>query len=122
MAKTDKNLNAEAWESGKFGREEAFVATADIADEEALDEALELKLISIRLPKKLIQELKFVANHHDIGYQPLIRDLLSRFARSELKLILKEKLARIEEEEKKQKKAPPQYDLPPSEQKQKKVA
>lgn len=123
MAKTDKApAVVDAWESGKFGREEAFVATADVADEHALDEALGLKLISIRLPIKLIEELKFVANHHGIGYQPLIRDLLTRFAVSELKLILKDKLDKLEQEEKKQKKMPAQYELPAPEQRQRKIA
>ena len=104
MAKTDKTpAVVDAWESGKFGRDEAYVATAEVADEHALDEALGLKLISIRLPVKLIGELKFVATHHGIGYQPLIRDLLSRFAISELKLILKEKLEMVEKEDAKQK-------------------
>jgi hypothetical protein len=101
MAKTD-NIPAavDAWESGKFGREEAFAVTADVADENALDEALGLKLISIRLPVKLIDNLKFVANYHGVGYQPLIRDNLSRFALSEMKLILKA----LEEDEEKRKK------------------
>jgi hypothetical protein len=36
----------------------------------------------------LIESLKLIAHHHSVGYQPLIRDLLNRFAASELKNIL----------------------------------
>ena len=122
MVKADKTLVADAWESGKLGRDEAYVVTAEVADEQALDDALGLKLISIRLPVKLIEELKYVAAHHGIGYQPLVRDLLSRFAMSELKLILKDKLEEIEQEEKKQKESPKQYELPSQEQRHKRAA
>lgn len=123
MVKTDKTpASIDAWESGKLGRDEAHVGTAEIADEHALDDALGLKLISIRLPVKLIDELKFVAAHHGIGYQPLVRDLLLRFARSELKLILKNKLEEIEREEKKQEESTKQYDLPLQEQRHKRAA
>ena len=50
----------------------------------ALDDALDLKLISIRLQKTLIDQLKLVARYHGIGYQPLIRDILNRFTGHEL--------------------------------------
>ena len=120
MAKTDNiPLAIDAWESGKFGRDEAFVATAEVADENALDEALGLKLISIRLPVKLIDNLKFVAGYHRVGYQPLIRDNLSRFVLSEMKLILKA----LEEEEEKRKKVVTQCESePPAPQRQAKAA
>lgn len=45
---------------------------------------LELKPISIRLPKILISQLKFISQMNGIGYQPLIRDVLTRFTRSEI--------------------------------------
>ena len=37
------------WESGKLGRDEAHVRVADAAEEAALDEALGMQLISVRL-------------------------------------------------------------------------
>ncbi len=73
--------------------------------ERGADEALGLQMISIRLQKSLLSNLKAIAKHHGVGYQPLIRDILNRFARSELRTILsalldekKEELARLEEE------------------------
>ena len=51
---------------------------------------LELKPISIRLPKILIKQLKFIAHMHGVGYQPLIRDILSRFSRHEIVDLVKQ--------------------------------
>lgn len=83
------------WESGKLGRSEENVVVADSSIEDALDEAVGLKSISIRLQKNLIKDLKLIAKHHGIGYQPLIRDALNRFARYELRTIA-EQIEKIE--------------------------
>lgn len=91
MARSEKvKVSVDAWENGKLGRDDRFVKTAESAEEAALDEALELKLISIRLPKKLISQLKLVGHFHGVGYQPLIRDILGRFVKSELLQILRQ--------------------------------
>ncbi|PID44068.1 MAG: hypothetical protein CSB48_02810 [Proteobacteria bacterium] len=79
----------ENWEKGVLGQEEEFAEEVKIDDAE-LDEALELKLISIRLQKNLIDDLKLIARHHGVGYQPLIKQALRRFATSELKIIVAE--------------------------------
>ena len=42
----------------------------------------------LKLQNELISNLKFVAEHHGIGYQPLIRDLLHRFVRAEMRDIM----------------------------------
>jgi len=55
-----------------------------------IDEALELQMISIRLQKALLNDLKFVADYRGIGYQPLIREVLCRFARHEISAIARE--------------------------------
>jgi hypothetical protein len=47
-------------------------------------------MISIRLPVQLIEQLKVIAQHSGIGYQPLMRDVLSRFARGEFIQVLKQ--------------------------------
>ena len=52
-----------------------------------IDEALDLHLISIRLPKSLINNLKFIAKREGLGYQPLIRRLLVRFVNAEMRAI-----------------------------------
>lgn len=75
----------ERWESGELGRSEehAIVAPAELCA--ALDSNLGLQLVSIRLQRQLIDSLKLIAKYRGVAYQPLIRDLLNRFATSELK-------------------------------------
>jgi hypothetical protein len=74
----------ENWESGKLGLSEEHSVPASEEEMAAFDDALDLKLISIRLQKTLIDQLKLVARYHGIGYQPLIRDILNRFTGHEL--------------------------------------
>ncbi len=78
----------EAWEEGLLGRDEKYVAVADASHEGALDEALGLQAISIRLPRQLIEQYKLIAHFHGVGYQPLMRDVLARFVPNALKEIL----------------------------------
>lgn len=85
-----RNLDSsltEKWENGELGRTEEFVAVASESDSLELDSALGMKHISIRLPISLIEALKAIAAHHEVAYQPMIRDLLTRFARSEIQQI-----------------------------------
>ena len=92
MAQVAKKVGSDAselWEDGKLGRDEEFAAVADAALESALDEASGLQMISIRLQRALIEDLKFIARAHGIGYQPLIRDILSRFVVHEAKEIIR---------------------------------
>lgn len=89
---------AEAWESGKLGREEEYVSVADI-DQNDIDEAAELKLISIRLQKHLIEDMKMIAKLNGIGYQPLIRQIITRFVNAEKKAILRDQYKHKMEEE-----------------------
>ncbi|WP_372835610.1 hypothetical protein [Pontibacterium sp.] len=86
---------AEAWESGELGCSEEHVVKSDI-NIGALDEALELKLISIRMQTTLIDDLKDVAKMRGLGYQPLIKQVLRRFVDAEKKQLLKEAAARAE--------------------------
>ena len=46
-----------------------------------LDEGLDLELISIRLQKGLINAYKELARREGIGYQPLMRQVLTRYIR-----------------------------------------
>lgn len=80
------NDTPSAWESGRLGRDEAFVAAATKGEEAAMDDALGLQLISIRLPKTLIADLKALAQVHEIGYQPMMRDVLTRWVTAEKKM------------------------------------
>lgn len=47
----------------------------------AVDDALGLQLISVRLQKELLEQLKDLAEEEGIGYQPLIRQILTRHVR-----------------------------------------
>ena len=87
-------VDAEAWEHGTLGQDEQFAVRANKEAEEALNEALGLQMISVRLQTSLIEDLKFIAKINGIGYQPLLRDALCRFARNEKKNIMMEMLER----------------------------
>jgi predicted DNA binding CopG/RHH family protein len=76
----------EQWESGELGRSEEFVAVSQ-EESDALDQVTAMKLVTMRLPIPLIETLKAIAMHHGIAYQPMVRDLLTRFAISEIKTI-----------------------------------
>lgn len=91
MAKARKRTDeSSAWDDRKLGSDERFVARADKNEEASVDDALGLQMISIRLPKRLIEQLKVIALHSGIGYQPLMRDVLSRFAHGELIQVLRQ--------------------------------
>lgn len=81
----------EAWSSGELGKEEEYAAIAPDGDIDAIiNEHLELQPISIRLEKSLIEDFKIIAKMHGLGYQPLMRQTLKRFADCEKKRILRE--------------------------------
>lgn len=80
----------EAWLSGELGKEEEFAAAAPDDVEQFINEHLDLQPISIRLEKSLIEDFKLIAKLHGLGYQPLMRQTLKRFADCEKKRILRE--------------------------------
>ncbi len=80
----------DAWESGRLGTSEKHVKAAPADMQDAVDASLGLQSISIRLPKQLIEAYKLIASHHGVGYQPLMRDILQRFAPEGLKEILQQ--------------------------------
>jgi hypothetical protein len=79
----------DAWETGELGTDANFAAAADDMEDAKIDEALALQPISIRLQKSLIDDFKLIAKLNGIGYQPLMRQVLARFAESEKKRILR---------------------------------
>jgi hypothetical protein len=79
---------AEVWEARAVGADASYVQVADGSHEEALDDALGMQSISIRLPKELINQYKLIAHFHGVGYQPLMRDVMARFVPNALKEIL----------------------------------
>lgn len=87
---SDTNLiqgTDEAWESRELGASEAHATRAPQELESRIEEALGMQMISIRLEKSLIESFKMLAEYHGVGYQPLMRDALRRFAEGELKSI-----------------------------------
>lgn len=86
QAKIDNST--ENWESRKLGADEEFAQTVSPEEDAALDAALSMKPISIRMPVNLLERLKLIAKFHNVGYQPLIRDVLTRFSRAELREII----------------------------------
>lgn len=99
-----------AWDVGDLGRDPNHVRVFEGVDESKIDEAVGLVPVSIRLQKTLIEDFKFIAELNGIGYQPLMRQILTRFAESEKKRILRDAVEAhrkaIEEEEDQQEKQP----------------
>jgi predicted DNA binding CopG/RHH family protein len=83
-----------AWDERKLGAEEQYVVRADVSHEAALDEALEMQAISIRLPKQLIEHYKLIAHFHGVGYQPLMRDVMARWVPKALEEIFEAEQAK----------------------------
>ena len=80
----------DAWDSGQLGRAVEHARPAAGGIETAVDASLGLQLISIRLQKSLIEDLKAIASLNGIGYQPLMRQILKRFADGEKKRMARE--------------------------------
>lgn len=87
----------EAWDSRELGADPAHAKVASAEHAAALDDALGLQSISIRLPRQLIETYKLIAGHHGIGYQPLMRDILQRFVPEGMKEIVAEQNRKAEQ-------------------------
>jgi predicted DNA binding CopG/RHH family protein len=85
MSDTRKKHSEEAWENGELGATAAYARKAHPKHKKALDESLGLQIISIRLQKDLINDLKNLAAENGLGYQPYIRQLLTQHVRHEKK-------------------------------------
>ena len=86
----ETNSSADPWDTGELGRNEGFVKLAPAELKDEIDASLALQMISVRLKKETIKDMKAIAEYRGIGYQPLIRDVLAQFVRAELALILRE--------------------------------
>ena len=83
----------EAWESGELGNDPKFAKIFEGDIQPQVDEAVAMQPISIRLPKSLVETFKLLGQEHGLGYQPLMRRVLTRFAEAEMKRILNEYVA-----------------------------
>lgn len=68
------------WDRKELGASAEHVRKSSKEREEEVDEKLGLKMISIRLQAELIEKMKTLAERDGIGYQPLIRQVLNRYA------------------------------------------
>ena len=80
------------WESGELGEDLAHAKAISSESAKEIDDALGLQPISIRLDRELIDSFKMLGKYHRIGYQPLMRIALKRFADGELKMVLRDLL------------------------------
>lgn len=87
----------QAWENGALGRDETSVKVSSQSTEQSINDALDLQMISIRLQKGLIDDLKMIAELNGLGYQPLIRQILTRFADAEKKRLLRSTVEQVRE-------------------------
>lgn len=106
MAKT-KNVDTkkpgtvEAWESGELGENLATAKVTSAKRTEEINEAAGMQMISIRLPKSVIDDFKVIAQIEGIGYQPLMRTALIRFAECEAKRVMREYAAQVKNDKQK---------------------
>jgi predicted DNA binding CopG/RHH family protein len=83
MNDTPKTHSEDAWENRELGATESFVRKASTEHEKSLDDKMDLQIVSIRLQKSLIDDLKDLAGEDGLGYQPYIRQLLTHHVRNE---------------------------------------
>lgn len=100
MTKSKVPGTAEAWEGGELG--ENLDSARVVSDERTaeIQEAAGLQMISIRLPKSVIEDFKVIAQIEGVGYQPLMRIALMRFAECEAKRVMREYAAKVMSEKK----------------------
>lgn len=83
MSDLHKKRSEKAWDNRELGASEEFVRKASKAREKSIDEKLGLQIISIRLQKNLIDELRELAGEDGLGYQPYVRRVLTQHVRHE---------------------------------------
>lgn len=93
----DNQIDNDEIDYDSIGNTEEHVVAASAAQEKAIDDALGLQPISIRLQRDLLDNLKALALLNGLGYQPLIRQVLTRWVDCELKSMLNDKVARERE-------------------------
>lgn len=96
MTKAQKVVATDdAWEEGALGADAAYTAEAPAEIEARIDQAMDLQMISIRLPKALIEDYKYIATKESLKYQTLMKQALQRFIVSELKRVARSESQRV---------------------------
>lgn len=99
-AKIKKSGTVEAWESGELGENLESAKVTSSKRTEEIQEAAGMQMISIRLPKSVIEDFKVIAQIEGLGYQPLMRIALVRFAECEAKRVMREYAAKVANDKK----------------------
>jgi hypothetical protein len=73
--------NDENWENGTLGCDSQYVCVSE-DDEGLIDESLDLKFVSLRMKKTLIEDLKQIAEIYGVNYKTVIRQVLENFAKN----------------------------------------
>ena len=73
--------DTELWETRKLGASAKHAKRISKEEDKAIDDSLGLQVITMRLQKKLVEQLKLLAKQEGLGYQPYIRQLLTRHVR-----------------------------------------
>lgn len=79
--------DANLWESRELGADPNFSKSSPVPANfhEILNKSSNMQMISIRLPKDLITDLKEIGSAQKLGYQALMREVLKRFVDAEKK-------------------------------------
>lgn len=80
----------EAWDERKLGADENFVEVVDDETTQQILDSAGTQLISIRMQKSLIEDMKLLASLNGLGYQTLMKQILQRFVDCEKKQIFRE--------------------------------
>ena len=95
--------DANLWESRELGADPNFFFFFPVPANfhEILNKSSNMQMISIRLPKDLITDLKEIGSAQKLGYQALMREVLKRFVDAEKKVMYRELMKANEELENK---------------------
>lgn len=95
--------NVELWDGSASNAKDRSIKACEMPNflKEDFVENSNLQLISIRLPKDLIDDLKLIAKAQGMGYQALTREVLKRFVAAEKRAMYRDLLRSHEELQKK---------------------
>jgi predicted DNA binding CopG/RHH family protein len=75
------DADTELWESRKLGASAKDAKPVSDDQEQVLDDALGLQLISVRIQKSLIEQLRGLAKLEGMDYQTFMRQVLTRYTK-----------------------------------------
>lgn len=75
------DADSELWETRQLGASAEHAKPVSDEEDKAIDDAMGLHLLSFRIQKTVIEQLKQLAKLEGIGYQPLMRQVLTKYVR-----------------------------------------